>query len=127
MRRLARILPLALVALVLAGCGGGETVAPLPEEVEGTLPQVTEEAEQITVEGDAEAGAEVFASNGCASCHTLAKANASGQVGPNLDEASPSFETAYTTITNGRGGMPAFGDQLSDQQIADVAAYVSGE
>ena len=27
-------------------------------------------------------------------------------------------------VTNGMGAMPAFGDQLSPQQIADVAAYV---
>ena len=28
-------------------------------------------------------------------------------------------------VTNGKGGMPAFGDSLSETQIADVAAYVS--
>ena len=27
-------------------------------------------------------------------------------------------------VTNGKGAMPAFGEQLSEQQIADVAAYV---
>jgi mono/diheme cytochrome c family protein len=32
-------------------------------------------------------GAQVFASNGCGGCHTLAAANAGGSVGPNLDEA----------------------------------------
>jgi mono/diheme cytochrome c family protein len=127
MRQLVRIVPLALAALVLAGCGGGETVSPVAEEVEGTLPQMTTEVEEITVKGDPDAGAEVFAANGCGSCHTLAKANASGTVGPNFDEAPPSFERAFTTITNGRGGMPAFGEQLSEQQIADVAAYVAGD
>ena len=28
-------------------------------------------------------------------------------------------------VTNGAGAMPAFEGQLSEQQIADVAAYVS--
>ena len=28
-------------------------------------------------------------------------------------------------ITNGRGAMPAFGNQLDEQQIRDVAAFVS--
>ena len=27
-------------------------------------------------------------------------------------------------VTNGSGPMPPFGEQLTDQQIADVAAYV---
>ena len=28
-------------------------------------------------------------------------------------------------VQNGGGGMPAFGDRLSDQEIADVAAFVT--
>ena len=32
---------------------------------------------------------------------------------------------AYDRVTNGQGGMPAFNTSLSDQQRADVAAYVS--
>ena len=27
-------------------------------------------------------------------------------------------------VTNGQGAMPSFADSLSEQQIADVAAYV---
>ncbi len=34
-------------------------------------------------------GAQVFASNGCSGCHTLAAAEAGGTVGPNLDEVLP--------------------------------------
>lgn len=34
-------------------------------------------------------GAQVFANNGCAGCHTLAAANAGGTVGPNLDDTLP--------------------------------------
>jgi mono/diheme cytochrome c family protein len=34
-------------------------------------------------------GAQVFANNGCAGCHTLAEAQAGGTVGPNLDQSIP--------------------------------------
>jgi cytochrome c6 len=74
--------------------------------------------------GDATAGEEVFASAGCATCHTLSAAGASGTVGPNLDEAQPSAELVVDRVTNGAGVMPPFADQLSEKQIQDVAAYV---
>jgi mono/diheme cytochrome c family protein len=66
----------------------------------------------------------LFTSN-CGSCHVLEKAGTSGAVGPNLDEAQPSFEDAVTQIRNGGGGMPAFGEQLTDEQIRALARYVS--
>jgi cytochrome c6 len=75
-------------------------------------------------ESDAAAGEEVFAANGCGSCHALEEAGASGSIGPNLDESQPSFELAVDRVTNGAGAMPAFGDSLSEEQIRDVAAYV---
>ena len=39
-------------------------------------------------------GAQVFASNGCGGCHTLAEANSGGVTGPNLDEALPGQSAA---------------------------------
>ncbi len=39
-------------------------------------------------------GGQVFASNGCAGCHTLAAANAAGTTGPNLDTAIPKMSPA---------------------------------
>lgn len=74
--------------------------------------------------GDAEAGESVFASAGCGSCHTLEAAGASGQVGPNLDESRPDAALVEERVRNGAGAMPAFEGQLSDQEIADVTAYV---
>ncbi len=74
--------------------------------------------------GDAAAGKEVFESAGCASCHTLADAGATGTVGPNLDEAKPPAELVVDRVTNGMGAMPPFSGQLSAEQINDVAAYV---
>lgn len=75
--------------------------------------------------GDAAAGKQVFASAGCAACHTLADAGASGTVGPNLDDKKPPYDLVVTRVTNGKGVMPSFKGQLSEQQIQDVAAYVS--
>ena len=127
MRRAAT--PLVLLALLVgaAGCGGGEEVQPLPETVVGTVPAATtsEEAPPTsTLEGDATKGEAVFASAGCGGCHTLDAAGSSGTVGPNLDDAKPDFALVVDRVTNGRGAMPSFEGQLSEQQIADVAQYV---
>jgi mono/diheme cytochrome c family protein len=77
------------------------------------------------VDPDETDGKALFASSGCGSCHALAAANASGAVGPNLDETKPSAELVVDRVTNGQGGMPAFKDQLSAEQIAAIAAFVS--
>lgn len=74
---------------------------------------------------DEKDGMAVFAAAGCGGCHTLAAAGASGAVGPNLDDARPSKELVVDRVTNGRGGMPAFSDQLTADQIDAVAAFVS--
>ena len=116
------------------GAGGGETTEPTetetsPTETEPseTEPTETEPTEtEPPAEGDPVAGKEVFVgSAGCASCHTLADAGATGTIGPNLDASSPEYELVVDRVTNGQGGMPAFADQLSAEQIQDVAAYVS--
>jgi mono/diheme cytochrome c family protein len=86
----------------------------------------TEAATTAAGEGNAQAGAQVFATAGCGGCHTLAAAGSSGTVGPSLDDVRPSFDTVVQFVTNGSGPMPAFGRQgiLNEQQILDVAAYV---
>jgi mono/diheme cytochrome c family protein len=74
--------------------------------------------------GDSTDGKTIFTSN-CGSCHTLADAGTNGSVGPNLDRAKPSQELAVERVTNGKGAMPPFKGQLSDEQIQAVAEYVS--
>ena len=69
-------------------------------------------------------GEAIYASAGCGGCHTLEAAGSSGTVGPNLDDSQPDFELAVDRVTNGSGAMPSFEGQLSEQEIADVAAYV---
>lgn len=122
MRWLAAIASVAAL-LVVAACGSQGEISATPETVVGSVPQST--TKQVTVpEGNAAAGADVFASAGCGSCHSLADAGTSGTVGPNLDDTKPTAERAYEQILNGGGGMPPYDGQLSEQQIADVTAYV---
>jgi cytochrome c oxidase subunit 1 len=71
------------------------------------------------------AGKQVFASAGCAGCHTLAAAGANGTVGPNLDDLAPTAARVAAVVTSGKKSMPPFGSSLSRQQIQDVADYVS--
>ena len=79
-------------------------------------------AEQVEASGVD--GRSVFAQN-CASCHTLADADADGKVGPNLDQAAPDAALVQERVTNGQGGMPAFDGTLEDDEIEAVAAYVA--
>jgi mono/diheme cytochrome c family protein len=71
-------------------------------------------------------GAKAFAGAGCGGCHTLKAANASGSVGPNLDEVRPDAATVAAIVRSGAGTMPSFKGRLSDAQIAAVARYVAG-
>ncbi len=75
--------------------------------------------------GNAKNGPAVFAVAGCGSCHTLKDAGSTGGGGPDLDDLMPSLGDVENQVYNGGGGMPPFAGQLTNQQIADVAAYVS--
>ena len=75
-------------------------------------------------EGDAAAGEQVYASAGCGGCHTLEAAGSSGAVGPNLDESQPDADLVEQRVREGAGAMPAYEGQLSDEQIANVTAFV---
>jgi mono/diheme cytochrome c family protein len=62
---------------------------------------------------------------GCAGCHTLAAAGASGTTGPNLDQIKPSAALVAHQVMVGGGVMPSFQGKLSPAQIQAVAKYVS--
>jgi mono/diheme cytochrome c family protein len=126
-RALVLALLASLLVFVAAACGGEDDRTTAPNTVVGSVPAETGGGDTGGGggEGDAEAGAEVFDSAGCGSCHTFAAAGSTGTAGPNLDDLQPDFAAVQEQVTNGGGGMPAFKDQLSEQQIADVAAYVS--
>jgi mono/diheme cytochrome c family protein len=121
MRRSAIAVAAVAVLLGLAtGCGGDDD-----DEGAGTTETTATTETTGTAEGNAAAGKDVFASAGCGGCHALSDAGSSGTVGPKLDGANLSFDRVKEQVENGGGAMPAFKGQLSDQEIADVAAYVS--
>jgi mono/diheme cytochrome c family protein len=130
MRRVALVLAgLALVGAA-AGCGAEGTTRALPQTVVGTIPTSAatpplppSPAGKLT--GNPTVGTAIFKTN-CGACHTLAAAGTTGTVGPNLDQAHPTYQIATSRIWFGGGAMPPFGKsgQLKPQQVADVAAYV---
>jgi mono/diheme cytochrome c family protein len=69
-------------------------------------------------------GKQVFITN-CGSCHTLAAAGTTGQVGPNLDQVSLPASQVAGQVREGGGSMPSFAGQLSDAEIRAVAAFVA--
>jgi heme/copper-type cytochrome/quinol oxidase subunit 2/mono/diheme cytochrome c family protein len=111
------------------GSEGEETVGP-NEESEGEVAPEEEEsaegAEEAAAGGtaDAAAGEEVFAEN-CSVCHGATGHGGNG--GPDLRTMplAKTQEGAEGQVTNGGGGMPAFKGVLSEEEISNVAAYVS--
>lgn len=115
LRRGFGALVLLVLALGLAACGGGGGEG--GGDAEPPVPTVPAEA-------DAGAGAAVWESAGCGTCHILAAAGATGEVGPNLDESELDFDFVLNRVEMGGGSMPAFKGQLDEQQLLDVSAYV---
>ena len=121
---------LAALALAVAGCGGDDESGADVTDVTFTEPTETDDGDETETdgeetEGDAANGEQIFASAGCGGCHTLSAAGTNGSVGPDLDDASPSYDLVVERVTNGAGAMPSFEGDLSAEEIQDVAAYVS--
>jgi outer membrane protein assembly factor BamB len=114
------------VAYELGATGVVEEAKPTKTEGNGAEPAPANESSSEEGGSSKMAGAEVFSTN-CAECHTLAAASSTGTVGPNLDALSPSDPLVVHQVTGGGGGMPAFGGQLSKEEIESVAEYVSSD
>jgi mono/diheme cytochrome c family protein len=95
-------------------------------ETAASEPATTEAAttESTATESEDTDGAAVFAKAGCGGCHTFAPANSNGAVGPPLDGIDLSKDEIEQQVRNGGGGMPPFGERLSDAEIEAVADYV---
>jgi mono/diheme cytochrome c family protein len=127
-----------------------ETAAETTTEASGTTTEeaepppagtTTEEAQPppppAAAQGDPAAGRQAFEAQGCGGCHTFSAAGTSGTVGPNLDEAlqgkdaefvqqsivDPNAEVASGFAPN---VMPQdYGQQLSEEQVADLVAFLT--
>ena len=120
-RRLIALLGVAAIAgLPVAGCGGDDGGSGGGNG--GSTQQQEKQPAAVVASGDPTAGKQVFAQN-CAACHGE---DGGGGSGPNLHQESYTDpEIVVNQVRNGGGGMPAFGDRLSEQELADVTAYVA--
>ena len=94
--------------------------------------------------GDPAAGKTVFASAGCAACHTFKAAGSTGTIGPNLDDLAdyaskagePLVQFTHDAITTPPpkyvpAGFPTtvmpsnFGSSLSATQLNDLVAFLT--
>jgi mono/diheme cytochrome c family protein len=90
------------------------------------LTMVLASAPVLAQEKAADPGALVY-QNVCQACHMANGMGAEGAgritaLGKNPNLEYPEY--AISVVTGGRGGMPWFRGELSDQQIADVIGYV---
>ena len=142
MRRAQLLLVLAL-ALLLTACDPPgrkkKVVAPAPQTVIGTLAQ----DQSASLTGDPANGKTLFSSNGCGGCHVYKPAGSAGNVGPDLDNLAADAQKANqgplqtyvaTSIKNPSAYvvpgfpdqvMPSYGGQLTDQQVADLVAFLT--
>jgi len=87
--------------------------------------------------GNVAAGKQVFAANGCAACHTLADAGATGTIGPDLDKFLATRDPAFIkqSIVNPgafvekgfpNGVMPKnFAQQIKPADLNALVQYLS--
>jgi cytochrome c2 len=93
----------------------------------------------------AKTGEQIFTAAGCAACHTLSKAGANGNIGPNLDQlaaqagnrtdASPEeYVTesilnpdAFTVQGFQPGVMPSYEGRLNQKQVQALVKYLLGD
>ncbi|WP_421120307.1 PQQ-binding-like beta-propeller repeat protein [Aquihabitans daechungensis] len=107
MRRAARWAPFAILAVAVA-CGAAACAS---DEGSDGSPAPSD-------------GAAIYAAN-CATCHA---ADGSGGQGPAIGDGaaggSMSEDAMVDLVTNGKGAMPAWKGTLSEDEIAEVVAYV---
>jgi cytochrome c2 len=89
----------------------------------------------------ARTGEQIFTAAGCGACHTLAKANANGNIGPSLDElaqaageqpgspedyARESILDPDAVVAEGfqSGVMPSYEGRLDDEQVQALVEYL---
>ena len=108
-----------LIALLIAGA----LLAPSAAQANDTREAV---ATSVAVRTQAAQGARVFAER-CSGCHGD---DAHGDIGPNLTDTQWIYggtpSAVRLSVTKGRpGGMPAWGNRLSAEQVDAVLAFLA--
>ncbi|WP_036719990.1 cytochrome c [Paenibacillus sp. JCM 10914] len=101
----------ALAIALMFTLPGKEEVA---HEEKPSMPEVTMDA----------AAADAMVKASCISCHGD---QLQGGAGPALDQVGGHMdvEAIYKIVSNGKGIMPAFKGQLTDEEIANIALYLA--
>jgi len=74
--------------------------------------------------GQAAQGVQLFSEKGCITCHTVA--GVGGKKGPDLTNVAGRLtrEQLITRILNGGNNMPAFGGNITDQELQQLVAFL---
>jgi ubiquinol-cytochrome c reductase cytochrome b subunit len=112
----------AALGVALISCAIGAQVAAQESKPAASPTPATDDGAQKRIAH----GRELFSNYSCGSCHTLADGGGEGHVGPALDGNGNLTEALIADrVNNGSGPMPAFGGQLSKEEVADLAYYVT--
>lgn len=75
--------------------------------------------------GQVEQARQIFADWSCGTCHMFADAKGTGRIGPSLDgNTHLTHDFVKGRVTKGQGAMPAFGGQMTDEEIDLIASYI---
>jgi mono/diheme cytochrome c family protein len=120
---------LAIVVAAAAGAFLGSYVSGERSRVTATTGgrtvTVTKTVVRTIARPDRRAGNRVFLA-ACSRCHTLDPGDWTGER-VNLAHLQPSYRVTVEKVTRGGIAMPSFEGKLSEQQIRDVAAFVTAE
>lgn len=94
-----------------------------PARAQASPPTPAPAAPAVSV--DLAKGRQLFSQYACGGCHVLADGSGTGGIGPALDN-NPKLTRDYVigAVSEGRGAMPAFRDQMTADEIATLAAYI---
>lgn len=126
MERRSIILPiLILLALLISACQPDD-VTPTP--VQPVEPVETPDEPGIPVTGEEwiNQGESIYAPQ-CATCHGVNGEGMEPQfpaLDGNPEVLSTDPDPVIDVVLHGRGAMPAFGNQLTDEEIAQVVSYI---
>lgn len=104
---------------------GSEGTSDGQESGGGGQAQASEQPAEMSDDELISMGEQVYAAN-CASCHGPEGQGGSSYpaLAGNSVVAGEEIDGLVTTVLHGRGQMPAFADQLADEQIAAVLSYI---